>query len=144
MSDEIDILSELESTDFSKVETGMPLLPAALYEVEVQEADVSPNKAGTGHNAKFKLGLTQPTTDLTGKPVNPGFPIFVTMSLVRTPKYDPLKNIAQFMECFTGNKSGKFLPVQQFIGQKGNIRLSVTESEQYGKQNAIARYVKKA
>ena len=144
MSEEIDMLSSLETADFTNVETGMPTIPKGLYEVEVLTATIDRNKKQTGSNANFKFGLTQPTTAEDGKAVNPGFPVFHVISLVKTDKYDPLQNIARFMECFTGTKSGKFLPVENFIGMKGNVRIDIDDNPEFGKRNIIKQLVKKA
>jgi hypothetical protein len=91
----------------------------------------------------LKLTLTQPATAMDGKPVNPGFPLFTIISMVQTEKYDPRQNLAAFKECFTGSKSGSFLPIEQYIGAKGSVRVSVETSDQYGTQNRVARFVKK-
>lgn len=144
MSEEIDLLAQLENMDLSEVSTGMPVLPQGLYEVEVLESKSETNKKGTGSNWKLKLGLTQPTTSLDGKSVNPNFPIFTTISLVQTEKYDPKQNLASFLECFTGTKAHKLLPFEQFVSMRGNIRLGVKTSDEYGQQNVIARWIKKA
>lgn len=144
MSEEIDILQNLDSMDLTNVETGVPLIPEGLYEVSVLEAKTEPNKKKTGHNLSLKFGLTQPTTSLDGKAINPNFPLFTIISLVKTEKYDPRQNLAAFMECFKGTKAGNFLPVEQFIGMTGNVRVKIDDSPEFGKKNVIARYVKKA
>jgi hypothetical protein len=143
MSTEIDILSSLDSLDLTNVSTGFSIIPAGLYEVSVAEMKIEPNKKGTGHNCNAKLALTQPTTAIDGKTVNPGFPIFHTISLVETDKYKPASSLAAFKECFTGTKAGTFMPVSQFIGNTGSVRVTVETSDQYGQQNRIARFVKK-
>src|ERR1035437_7278847 len=143
MSTEIDILSSLDSLDLTNVSTGFPVIPAGLYEVSVNEIKIEPNKKGTGHNLNAKLALTQPATAIDGKVVNPGYSLFHTISLVETDKYKPASSLAAFKECFTGTKSGTFMPVSQYIGNTGSVRVSVETTDAYGTQNRIAKFVKK-
>lgn len=137
-------LNDLDSSDFSNVSTGVPLIKAGVHEVSVLEIKPEPNKAGTGHNLKIKLGLTNPTdkVDGTGQ-VNVGYPIYTNISLVATEKYKPKENLARFMECFLGVKNVPFNPLEQYIGQTGSVRIKIEEDEQYGKKNAVAGYIKK-
>ena len=144
MSEEIDILQNLQSLDLTNVETGMPVLREGLVGIEVLEAKIEPNKKGTGSNLNLKFGLTDPWEALDGKAINPGFPLFHTISLVQTEKYNPLQNLAAFKECVTGTKSGNFLPVEQYLNCTGSVRIKNETSEQYGTQTRIARFVKKA
>jgi hypothetical protein len=143
MSEEIDITQNLDSLDLTNVETGMPLLPEGIHGVEVIEAKLEPNKKGTGKNLNLKFGLTEATESVEGKLLNVGFPLFHTISMVQTPKYDPRQNLAAFKECFTGTKAGNFFPVEQYIGATGIVRTKNLTSEEFGTQTKLARFVKK-
>lgn len=143
MSDPTDILNQLAMTDLSSVETGYPVLPAGLYEVTVAEIKTEANKAQTGHNLKMKLTLVNGATDREGKPVNPGFPLFDLISLVKTEKYDPLPALARFREAATGTKSGAFMPLEQYMGATLIAQVKIESSTEYGDRNRIVRYTQK-
>jgi len=139
MSDQ-DILG----TDLSSVESSFPILPGGMYEVTIAEMKTEANKAGTGSNLKMKYTLVNPATARDGKTVNAGFPLFDLISITKTEKYDPTQRLAQFKEAATGNKSGSFAPIEQYIGMTMAIQLSVEESAEFGTSNRVKRYIKKA
>ena len=138
-----DIMSDLDNLDLSTVKSGFPILPEGLVNVTVLEIKTEPNKAGTGQNLKLKLGLVDPATDVDGKAVNPGFPIFDLISLTPTEKYDPRPRLADFKEAALGTKAGPFNPIEQYLGVTLTVRLKIDRNEQYGTKNVVARYVKK-
>lgn len=63
------------------VETTLPLLPEADYQVQCTEASVDVNKDKSGHNLNLKLVLTNPATGVDGREVKPGFPVFAVYAL---------------------------------------------------------------
>jgi len=152
MSD-IDIMQQLSNTDLSTVQTALPTLADGLYEATVAEIKTKPNSKGTGHNLEIKVTLNssapalvndQPTT------VNPGFPVFDTISLVQTTdeagavKYDPLPKLAAFREACTGSKAGSFMPLEQYIGARIAIRTKIETDKtgQYAPRARIMKYQK--
>jgi len=139
-----DIMSALDTLDLSTVETGMPLLPEMLVALQVTEINLTPNKAGTGHNLNIKFATTEPMTSTEGKAINPGFPVFDLISLAPTEKYDPKPKLAEFKEAATGSKTGPFNPIEQYIGAVVTVRLGIERSDEYGNKNRIKRYIKKA
>ena len=56
------------------VETSMPVLPQANYDMQIPKAQVEPNKDKTGFNLVVSFATTQPATSLDGREVKPGFP----------------------------------------------------------------------
>ena len=141
--DNTDILSALDSIDLSSVETAMPILPAGLYQARVATMTADQNKAGTGHILNIKLQLTQPQQDGKGNPTNPNFPLFDRISLVATEKYDPKPALARFMEGTLGHKNGKFMPLEQYIGQEVTVKVAIEDDAQYGRKNVVKGYIKK-
>ena len=139
-------LNALDNMDFSETETGFPIIAAGLYEFEISEIKAEENKARTGHNIVIKLALTQPAKTPKGADIQPGFAITHRMSLVPTDKFPESRiksNCAEVMECFLGTKVGRFLPLEQFLGQKGFVQLGVSDTPEYGTQNNVKRFVKK-
>ena len=59
------------------VDTSIPLLPEADYLCVVQSSSIDPNKEKVGHNWNMKLGTVDGATDINGREVRPGFPLFV-------------------------------------------------------------------
>lgn len=138
-------LNDLDNSDFSNVQTGIPLISKGLYEVEVLEITPKQNKKGTGVNLNIKLGLVNAANKHEGDgTVNPGFPLFDLISLTPTENYDPRTRLAAFMECFLGRKDVPFNPLSQYIGLKGVVRVNISSSDEFGNQNRIQGYVKKS
>jgi hypothetical protein len=105
--------------------------------------EVVPTRKGDGNVINVTLGLTQPATDVNGNHVNAGFPIYDSISLSSTPKYDPRPRLAEFKESFTGTKTGTFTPIDQYVGLTAMVRVKIEVSAEYGDKNRVQRYVKK-
>lgn len=72
------------------VETTLPLLPEADYQVQVVESSADPNKDGTGLNWNLKVALVNPATALDQREVKPGYPFFAVYALqARADSKDP-------------------------------------------------------
>lgn len=74
------------SVPLQGLETGLPLLPEADYEVQCTESKVEPNNRQDGFNWNLQLNTTQPTKANDGRDVQPNFPLFVTMALQPAPE----------------------------------------------------------
>lgn len=161
MSNEsIDVFAQLDSIDLSSVETAKPMLSPGLYDVivaKVETADVKPPKVGK--LLKITLTLTQPAQSVPNdkgetQTINAGYPIFDQISLSKTfdesgqVKYDPLPALARFREATIGDKSGQFLPLEQYIGRQVKIQVAYDsnskgkDGQEFGPKNSIKRYVK--
>jgi hypothetical protein len=69
-----------QDVNLQNVETTLPLIPDGDYVLQCVESAVEPNKEQSGWNWKLKLVTTEPVTAVDGRPVNPGFPVFVTQA----------------------------------------------------------------
>ena len=69
------------SVELAGVETTMPLLPAAIYQFQVIESAVAPNKDNTGRNWNLKLALINPATAVDGREIKPNFPVYHILAL---------------------------------------------------------------
>jgi hypothetical protein len=145
MNNEQDVLNEIQKTDLTTVQTTMPVLKAGLYEGTVAEAKVEKNKKDTGSNLNIKISLAHATTDENGKAVNAGFPVFDTISLVRTfqadgttVKYEPMTKVAAFAK---GLGVSSIMPVESLVGKPITFRVKIEDDVQYGRKNRIERYV---
>jgi hypothetical protein len=130
----------ITQVDLTTVETGIPVLKAGVYKVRFADFIVKPNKAGDGDNLNIKLTIEESTTDEAGKPVAIGFPVFDTVALKRTEKYTPDRKLAEIQEAALGAKKVGF-ETEDLIGKEVVIQLTMEESDQYGKQNRIKRYM---
>lgn len=160
MSDDIDILNQLSNINLSSVQTSFPLLATGLYDLTVAEMKVEQQKAPkVGNNIKIKLTTQNPSVDIDGKQVNPGFPMFDTISLTKSFKedgsinYDPAQKLAAFKEAVTGSKEGSFgAPAEWaelYVGKTVQARVTYSPTsvdkrtqKDYGPQSRIDRYVK--
>lgn len=141
--DSSNTLIDLDNMDLSTVQTGMPLIPEGLVELEVVKLELKPNKNGTGQNLNITYHTTQPITSFEGKLLNPGFPVFDLISLTPTDKYDPRQRLAEFKEAVTGSKVGAFNPLEQYLNCRVAVRVKIERNDEYGNKNRIARYIKK-
>lgn len=157
MAEGLDILNDNTAVDLSTVRTSLPILAAGMYVVTLKAASVDANKKGTGSNLSLEVTLTNPALDDQGKEVAPGFPLFDTVSLVRTFKpdgttisYDPVKRLVELLEAFGVEKAGSMTPrdmlalIQSFIGQQTAVRTKIEKSDEYGDKTRIQRYSKLA
>jgi hypothetical protein len=145
MSDQLQELNSLLNSDLGGVDTSRPLLKG-LAELEVIEAGLRENSAKDGQGVNIVCKTLTDMTDTNGNPVRAGFKVFINCSLKETPKYsaaDIKKNLAIIKEGITGTKTGSFLPIEQFIGQKFMAQLTPKLDEQFGDKTVVSRYVKR-
>lgn len=163
MSNDIDILAQIDNIDLSTVETARPNLPSGMYLMQVKEMKLVDQKAPkTGKNLSIQLGLVEPALAVPNEKgeqqkLNPGFPVFDTISLVQTfnpdgsVRYDPLPRLAKFREAVVGSKDGKFMPLEQYVGQQVMVKVSYTASnvdrktgQDYGPKSSVQDYVRRS
>lgn len=164
MSDELDIMSRLDSVDLSKVETSFPILAAGV--VQAQLVSIQP-VAGDGDKKPFievKYTLAAPWHTQPGesesRPVNPGFPLSerVYTNDWTDPKTGETKNfgrvrLLQLAEAIRGRKAtadeklSSIFP--QLIGQQVTLRLKYDPAPRndktgqvYGPQTTVDGYVR--
>ncbi len=138
-----DYINDLQNADLSDTRTGFAVLSQGLKTLRVEGIKTEVSKKGAPL-LKIEAVTTQPDQDIDGKAVEPGHKIFTQISLKPTEKYDPKKALAEFMESVLGTKNGTFAPIDQYLGLEFVAQVKVTQSDEYGTQNQIARYVKKA
>ena len=160
MSNDADILSQIDNIDLSTVETARPFLPTGIYQMRVAKMELVDQKSPkTGKNLNIQLALVEPTNSQPNDKgetsrLNPGFPIFDLVSLTPTfnedgsKKYDPLPRLARFREAVMGDKAGKFMPLEQYIGRTVTVKVQYSASnvdkrsgEDYGPKNSVRDYV---
>jgi hypothetical protein len=133
------------------VETALPLLPEADYDVQVAESSVEPNKDKTGLNWNLKVVTTNGNTSTDGRDVKPNFPFFMTLALqARDDSKDPdafRRNLAETVDAIFGTSksdrpdfSRKL--VESAVGQKCIAHVYIDEWQ--GRQNNKVRRLKKA
>ncbi len=86
---------KLNTKSLAQVEIGIPVISDGLYHARIEDAEVKPNKAGTGNNLAAKFKILDPVLTLhkDGSEIaNKGqFVMMRHFSLVPTPDYDPDK-----------------------------------------------------
>lgn len=140
----IDLSDNLEDLDLTGVDTALPILAPQITTARIVEAKKEPNSKGTGNNLNLKLELTDAAErDSGGEPVSPGFPLFHTVSLVQTAKYDPRRNLAELQEAVFGEKRTKFV-IEELIGEEVQIKVAPegTDEDEYGRRTRIKRFLK--
>lgn len=163
MSNDIDILTQIDNIDLSTVDTDRPQLPSGLYEMKVAKMELVDQKAPkTGKNLQIQLGLVEPALSVPNskgeqQKLNPGFSVFDLISLTATfnedgsKKYDPLPRLAKFREAVIGDKAGRFMPLEQYIGQTVMVKVAYSATnvdkrsgEDYGPKTSVKDYVRRA
>ena len=127
--------------DLTNTDTSFPLLEPGMYKFSVVKVEAVENKKKTGDNIKIELKLEQTAKSTKGEEIQAGFPIFDTISMVKTEKYDPKRKLAQFQEVALGAK-GPFAPLDRYLGKEVYAKIKVEDSEDYGEQNRVNLYVK--
>ena len=157
MSDEVDILSQLDNIDLSTVQTGFPLLKTGIVSMTITGFEDDRADNGT-QILKVKLALAQPWQDVDSKTVNQGFPMtdFIRFNEWVDPKTNEKKNfgllrVAELRAAVMGKaKPGDRFNREQLINQVVQVSLKYdpaptnkTTKEVYGPQTTIARYITK-
>ena len=131
----------------STVDRSRQIIKAGPYEVrltqiEVKETKPTDKNPNGGHRLAITTELcTKAETD-DGKFVNPGFCIFDSVSLVSTDNYNPLERLADIQLATLGQQVKGFKPAD-YIGKTAIVRVKIEDSDDYGKQNRIARWMVK-
>lgn len=159
---DVDILSQIDNIDLSTVETARPNLPSGVYLMTVKKVELQDQKAPkTGKNLSIQLGLVEPATSVPNhkgetQTLQPGFPVFDLISMTKTfrengeVKYDPLPRLAKFREAVLGSKDGKFMPLEQYLGQQVMVKVKFEadskgkDGESYGPKTSVQDYVRRA
>lgn len=148
---DVDVMNELTSVDLSTVETNVPVIIDGIYEVTVAELTIRPNKDNSGQVLSMKFALAQPAPARQGDKetqVNPGFPLFHTVSLKRTfkddgeVKYEPLTQLTNFREAVIGEKAGQFMPLEQYIGRSLAVQTRIQDDPKFGMSARIQKFKK--
>lgn len=144
-----DIFDSLGDTDFSEVDTSMPVLAANVYEFEVKSIERKEWASGEGSSLVINLSLNQDAEDVSGeREISPGYPVTDRISLVAKGRYDPRQAVARFLEAL-GMKDEPFdKTFQSYIGQTLQAKTKVEQERELPdgrvipQQTAIASYLK--
>ena len=144
MQDNIDILS----ANLTDVDISRPMLAAGVVDLVVSEMKVEPNKTGDKQNLNIVFKTVNNERSVKGDTLNPGFTLFHTVSLTPTEKYT-VDRIGQSLKSIrvaaTGDTSGSFAPVDQYVGKVLTAKVYVEEDKNgvYPAQNRIKQFVAK-
>jgi hypothetical protein len=146
MSDNIDIFDSLANTDMSEVSTDMPVLAEGLYEFTVKGVSRQMWKSGKGSSLVIELSLaSEGAVDTTGEnAISVGYPVTDRISLVKSGNYDPIQNVARFLESI-GMKDEPFDPSgEAYVGQtlQAKTKIESDASGEYPDKTAIRTYIK--
>jgi hypothetical protein len=138
--------------NLSGVETGMPVLVAAHYLVEIEEVDVKDSKNVPGNQNLFvKCKTLGPATSVQGQKegktedVKAGFPISLFIPLQQSsnpdaPQFE--KRLAELQDAVEGTdvktRNPSFNPFA-YSGKRLVVQLATQEDEQYGLTNNAKR-----
>jgi hypothetical protein len=139
---------DLLDTDVSNIDTSYPRVVPKLYDLEIASAKRAPNNAGTSDNINLELKTTSDSTSTTGEPVPAGFVIHHTLSLGKTPKYDPNKPLARLAQSakLTGiSPKALAADVSVLVGKivPANVGIQKATAE-YNERNTIRSFEVKA
>jgi len=136
--------------DPTGVDTSAPILPKAIYDLEIKNVERGPNKDQTGENVKITLITTQPHIATNGQEVSPGFPLYKYIAL--TPRTgepgkkdyttdDIKREVTLFCEAVHGAKV-PMLPLDKHIGRRVRCKIGISPAtDQYEESNNV-RFVK--
>jgi hypothetical protein len=144
----VSTLNDLLSADMSNVDTSYPVLAKGLKELVIAEVKEVDNKAQTGKVLEVHLKTTLPDVNIQAKPgtdnvVQAGFPILHRIGLTPTDKYTIAmikRAIAIFKEAVFGDKNTPAQPAD-FAGRNVMAQVTIENSQEFGNQNRISRFV---
>jgi hypothetical protein len=164
MSSELDILSQVQSMDLSKVETSFPILKTGVVKATVTECKFDKDEAKADAkpylHVKYALAQpweTQPIDGVPSKPINPGFGftqrIYVgTYEKDGETKWYGVDQLARLRESAFGvaTPGSQFKP-EEMIGQEVTVKLkfdpapkNTKTGQVYGPQTTVDGFVRKA
>lgn len=164
MSDEIDILQQINDVDLATVETSYPIAKGGVVQAIVNDIEFVDNKDKTGKSAAIKYSLNQPwetVPDENGKvkEIKPGYIVSESIWLMpwTDPKTNEVKNfglqrLAQLREAILGKaQPGAKFRKEELIGQPITLRLVYNPApsnkktgEVFGPRTEVSSYVRKA
>lgn len=145
-----DVFDQLGDTSLADVETTMPLLSAGMHQFTVKSIERTPWKNGNGSHLTIQLSLAEEAVDVTNKRVcNVGYPVIDRISLVKKGQYDPMVNIARFLEAL-GMKDQPFdKTFESYLGAELTAITKITPEQTnpdtgdiYPPKVEVSRYVK--
>ena len=113
---------ELLSMDLNSVETGLQVVRGDIYECRIKLSEiVPPSSADKAASWKITLETTVHTSDINGKPVDPGHPIFAQTQLAPTGKATMkmvVQNIASIVQALRPRLEGNItMPIDAWHKQ---------------------------
>lgn len=140
----VDGLAALQQ-DLTQEDTTFPILEPGVVDCIISDIKpVASKSTAGGANLQITLKTSIPYKDRAGVIKAPGFPLRDLVSLVATEKYNPKQRLAQIKEAVFGEHTGAFGSPEVYIGKPVTVRIKIESNEQFGDQNRIAAYVKKA
>lgn len=143
----IDVLAHLDNVDLTGIDRSRPIIKAGTYPVrittiEVKETKPTAKNPAGGHRLAISLACETKVETDENVLLNPGFVLYDSISLSPTEKYNPLERLADIQLATAGVQTKGFKPAD-YIGQVALIKVKIEESDEYGKQNRVARWVPK-
>lgn len=135
----------LLTTDLTSVDVSRPVLEkGGPLRFTVADMQVVKNKAGDKDMIVTTFKSVFPWKSTKGEVVNPGFTVTERLVITATEKKTEesiLKDVARLRLSITGNQSGSFMPLDQYIGKSVDALVDVETDEtgQYGEQNRLRK-----
>lgn len=128
--------------DLSNVDTSMPLLPVALYDLVIDDLKKEDNKDKTGHNLTVTFKTTSPIESVQGKPINPGFTLKKWFPLQPSKKenttWDYRTGLAQLIDAAYGTTMGDRPKITDDLkGKVVRARVNIEKNKEGLDANAI-------
>lgn len=147
---EVQSIDSLLNADLTGTSTAFPVLENQTLDVIIVGAQQAETKKGKPVlNFKYQTAMPAKTREGNVKPA--GFPLRDMVSLTptfeddgTTMKYNPSQRLAQIKDAVYGNHDGPFAPLEQYIGKTITVRIKIESDPEFGDQNRVAAYIKKA
>lgn len=148
--EDVDLIAHLDSVDLTKVDRSQPVFKPTSVSVTITKMEVLPTKPTEknptgGHRLSIHLALNEKAETVDGKWVepNPAKPvIFDSVSLKQTEKFNPLERLADIQLATYGAQRQGFKPAD-YVGQTAVVKLKSEDSDDYGLQTRVVRWVPK-
>lgn len=146
MGEDIDLIQHLDNVDLTTLDRSRKVVKGGTYDVTIQKIEVKDTNPTAKNPKKGKriaitLALnTKAELNEGGGVVDPGFLIFDSISMTPTDKYNPLERLADIQLATYGAQKVGF-KVPDYIGRRAMVKIKIEDSEDYGEQNRVTRWL---
>jgi hypothetical protein len=135
---------DLLNADLTTVDTSRSLMKKGPMTFTISEVKMEKSKDNSKDMVVFTFKSKFDTEDTKGGKLNAGYTLIDRIVITPTEKKTEdsiLKDLARRREEITGDKSGRFAPIEQYIGKEVEavVDIEVDKTGEFGDQNRLRK-----